>query len=286
MPDLGRFTQRIAQRRPELAARVLEQRPAPEAAKLLAQWPGAIAAACLRSMMPREATARLRLVPPDKLARILAELSPTTAAGLMRPLAQDMVAALLTDAPDAVAKPVRFLLRYPDSVVGAWMQTDPLLLPQDADVATALELARSSASELDRQLFVVDRQQRLQGAVAAAGLLREDPASPLARILQAATAALPGRTDLRAAIEHPGWERWDPLPVINRERRVVGLLHHADLRQALRESQNWGPTQPPLSGSVLELLDMSWHGLADLLDGGLRLSRTAAPPTSRERPDV
>ncbi len=281
MAEAEGFAQRIAQRRPVLAARVLEQQPAAAAARLLAQWPAAIAASCLSGMIPRQATARLRLIPPDSLARILADLSPTTAASLMRSLSQDVVDGLLAAAPDTVAKPLRFLLRYPDHVVGAWMQADPLLLPRDADVGGALELTRASGAELDRQLYVVDRQQRLQGAVASAALLREEAGTPLSRLTTPGIAPLPARTELRAALEHPAWERWDPLPVINRERRVVGLIHHADLRQALRESLADSPRQPPLSGSVLELLELSWHGLADLLDGGLRITRGQSPERQR-----
>ncbi len=281
MPESPTFAQRIAQRRPELAARVLEQQTPDAAARLLSQWNAAVSARCLGCMIPREATMRLRLIPPECLARVLAELSPTTAAGLMRSLAQDVVDALLAGAPDTVTQPLRFLLRYPDGVVGAWMQADPLLLPQDADVAGALELTRASGAELDRQLFVVDRQQRLQGAVATAALLREEPATPLQRLLIPGLSPLPARTELHAALEHPAWERWDPLPVINRERRVVGLIHHADLRQAIRESLSASPRQAPLSGSVLELLELSWHGLADLLDGGLRMTRGQSPPTAR-----
>lgn len=284
MSEIESFSTRVAERRPELAARVLETQPAQAGAELLGQLPEGIVAEILKRMVPREATRRLRLLHPDKTARTLGLLSPTTAASLMRGLPARETESLLANTPQNVAKPLRFLLRYPATVVGACMQASALLLPRDVDVAGARELIRSSAEDLERQLLVVDRNQRLVGSITTASLLREDPERPLSRLMNPAPLALHSRTGIHAAAEHPGWEHWDPLPVINREQRVVGLLHHADLRQALRSRSHH--RNDSVSSSLVELMELSWHGMADLLEGSLKLSAGQAVNPRAERHDV
>lgn len=272
MTDPGSLAQGIAQRRPEFAAQVLETLGSTDARALLAELPSATAASVLACMLPRHAAACINGMEPALASPTIARLSPAVAASFLRLLNDAELRGLLAILPEHRALPLRFLLRYSSAMIGAWMEAGGFLLPVEASVGEARERARLDDGDLDRMVFVVDRRQKLRGAVPAAALLREDPGRALSELLQPVPFFLRGRAELRAAIDHPGWKNWDPLPVVDRERRVVGLLHYSGLRSGLENGLSSVDKTPHVDASLGELLDLSWQGLADLLEGSLRLA--------------
>lgn len=271
-PDGNALVRGIASRQPEFTAQVLEALSGSDAQQLLVELPVATASSVLACMLPRHAAACVKQMNAEQLGPIVSRLRPTVAASFLRLLRDEELQGLLSRLPERTTLPLRYLLRYSQSMVGAWMEAGGFLLPVDLTVGEALERARMGDRDLDRMLFVVDREQKLYGAVPATALLRQSAEKTLREIVMRVPFSLRGRADLNTAGDHPGWQNWDPMPVVDRDKRVVGLLRYSDLRSGLVSNER-NPDEPVHRGaSVGELLELSWQGLADLLDGALLMA--------------
>ncbi len=273
--DISSLAQGIARRQPEFTAQVLEGLSAEQAREWFVSLPPPTAASVLACMLPRHASACVKGMSAKQVGPIVARLRPTVAASFLRLLSDTELQGLLADLPERTALPLRYLLRYSQTMVGAWMEAGGFLLPLESTVEEARERVRRDDGNLERMVFVVDREQKLRGAVPATVLLREEPERALGELLIRVPFSLRGRAELRTAMDHPGWQNWDPLPVIDREKRVVGLLHYSELRAGLLRNARDPDDLVQVDASVGELLDLSWQGLADLLDGALYLAPRA-----------
>lgn len=284
MTESGALAERIARRRPEFAAQLLERQSRTAARELLAELSPRTAANSLACMLPREAAACIKGMDAARAAPIIAVLSPVVAASFLRLLSDAELRGLLGALPERSALPLRFILRYSSTMIGAWMEAGGFVLPLEATVGEARERARLGDAELERMIYVVDRRQKLRGAVPTSALLREAEDRALSEILQSAPFSLRGRAELHLALDHPGWQNWDPLPVLDREQRVVGLLHYSALRSGLKSASSSPSPSSAVDGSLLELLELSWQGLSDLLEGSLSLAPglVGRKPTERK----
>jgi Mg/Co/Ni transporter MgtE len=144
------------------------------------------------------------------------------------------------------------LLAYPEDSVGAWMDNRAMALPPDTTVEEALERVREAGEEDCVDLYIVDHEQRLLGNVRLPELLRAPSTASLAQLLRKPTATLPARAPIASVREHEGWEHFNTLPVVERNERFVGALHHAMLRNALQNRQE--STAVPPNGAALDTL--------------------------------
>ncbi|MBR9988618.1 MAG: magnesium transporter [Gemmatimonadetes bacterium] len=260
---------------PETAAAVLESLPAGSAAALLEEVEPRIAAPVIARMLPSPASRCLLRMNPEPAAAILHAMPPAGAAQLLRAWPAQRRDTMLTALPNRTSIVIRLLLGFPVTSVGAWMDPEPLLLPDDANAGAALNRLRAEARDLDRVVFVVDREQQLRGRVRTVGLLRADPAAPLHSLVETAAVTLQARGDLLGYRDDPGWTPGDPLPVIARDGRVIGVLSHSNLVRGLAAARPAG--EGVLGDPALNLADGYWIGLASLVEGLIGILPAGSP---------
>lgn len=264
------LTLSFLRRHPESAAGVLETLDADTAAAFLQGVPPRLAAPVLAAMLPFYTARCLELTGEDFAAGLLPEMPAAAAAAILRRLPPALTDKLLARLPARAVFRLRLLLRYPATAVGAWMEPDVPVLPAGVTVCDAWERLREEAGALDRFLYVVDREQRLQGRVASAELLRADNDMPIERLTVTAPHALAARGDLTAAIEQSAWRECDPLPVLARDGRFLGVAHYAMLRHAETAALD-GRQGSVLGDTLMELMEAYWTGLARLIEGPFSL---------------
>ncbi|MBA1145918.1 magnesium transporter [Ectothiorhodospiraceae bacterium WFHF3C12] len=280
MAEAADLTLRFLRLHPGPAAGVLESLQPEEAAAFLQDVPTRLAAPVWSAMLPFHAGRCLMRCPEDYAVALIAAMAATPAAGLLRALPEHRTQSLLQRLPGRVTFALKLLLRYPVGTVGAWMEPAVASLPSGLTVLEAWTRLRRDAEALDRFLYIVDRDQRLMGRVSTAELLRAEGEMPVDRFLAAVPATLAARADLSAAAVEPAWRECDPLPVVARDGRFLGVAHYAVIHHAERAARD-GEAAPMPGSTLLELVEAYWGGLARLIEAPFQLLSAGAPSRNR-----
>lgn len=234
---------------PAEAARVLESLPSADAAALFASVAPRDAAGALGAMLPTAAARILSMMQEHDAARLVAESGIQHAVAIMRHVPHALRVRLLAALPAASAITAQMLLGFPEDTVGAWTDTDIVVVAASQSVHAALVQVRSLAQIDPDQVYVVDAEQRLAGCIGLAALLRADPDVLAGSIARPVAASLPAPMPLASARASPQWDRMQSLPVVDRERRLIGVLRRSALTRAQRTRIRREP-QAASAGSV------------------------------------
>lgn len=202
-----------------------------------------------------------RLVGPDQAADVLLEVDDWARESLIESMdRQDLVAATGTmDAdeiadlvpdlpPDVVAEVQKGLteeeraqliaaMGYPEGSVGAIMDFEMVRVREDVSLEVVLRYLRRLHELPDHtdQIFVVDRQDRLQGVLPLTTLLVSEPDSDVSEVMNTDYLTLgPLDEDTEAA---SGFERYDLVsaPVIDDQGRLIGRVTIDEVVDVIQE---------------------------------------------------
>lgn len=264
MTSSDQLTFAFLESHPSDAARVLERLAPAPAAALLRSVPLRLAVPVLRHMLPLAGARCLELMDDAEAAGMLHGMGVQPGVALMRHLVAGQRTRLLKQLPTAITIAYELLLGYPEGTVGAWMDPHALALPADMTCGEALERVRSASEEHVADPFVVGRNQRLQGYVELAHLLRAQASTPLGNLLRSITHRLPTQAMLAGLRDHPGWRESSVLPVVDSDGRLVGAISHAAMQQGLSKEQA-SPARPGTRDTLVELAAAYWFGVSSLI---------------------
>lgn len=171
-------------------------------------------------------------------AGVLQGLAEDRLADLLAPLAKaDRDAALQLLGPAARTSVMR-LMGYPQGTAGSMMTTEFVQLPQTWSVAQALAHIRQTQHERETvyAIYVVDEHERLRFVLSLRELVCAEPAQSLAALWgggePVTTHPLADREEVARIIR-----RYDflALPVVDAERRVMGIVTVDDVIDALMD---------------------------------------------------
>lgn len=248
---------------PSDAARLLERYRPEDAGYVLDQVPAEAAAATLSEMSRHRAADCLGAIAPVSAGRILTVIPAPAAASLLRRVDRESRDRIL-EAMQA-AEPLRRLLRYPEDAIGSAVDLTVPVLPEGLTVAEATDLLRQGRHSASQWVYLVDKEQKLRGAVSLSGLMAGEHSALLrSDRLRSDPPSLPASAPIRAVVQHPGWDDFDELPVIERDGVFVGALHHRAVRGLARQGGSGG-----LAGldAALGLAEAFWVGMYGMLEG-------------------
>jgi Mg/Co/Ni transporter MgtE len=177
---------------------------------------------------------------------------------------------------------VGLVLRQPSQTVGAWMDTVAPPVPSDATMA-AIRPMLARDTPVPTHLFVVDGDRRLIGSLAVSAVLAAEDEARVDEICTLGGPSLRANAGLDTAIADPGWQDHDELPVIDHAERFVGAVRFARLRQALAESRpDERPMTPARSGSIMDIVNLCFIGMARAIDASIARRRFDAPPRKED----
>ena len=220
---------------PASAARRIEEMPLGEAVdEVFAQSAPALAPVWPNLGADRGADLMARM--PETLARnLLGALLPTEAVRFLGAMEDEDRARLLgTLGPDLGAQ-LKELMTYPDDTAGRLMDTRVLTFRPDMSAALALEAVRASRGRVLRSLFIVDGDNRLIGQLSIQQLALATPDTPLRDIAHGITAAVNAMDPRDEVVQTVEKHRLTDLPVVDLDGRLIGLIQHSMLVQALQE---------------------------------------------------
>jgi len=260
---------------PEDAVRIVEELSPTEAAGLLEDTSGAVAAAVLGRMDSFQALACLQAMSHEAIGGVLESLDLETLAALLRRLPPDARQGLWADLDVERAEAVGILLEYPNDTVGSVMNPLVLSLPDDITVEQAVARIRRSPRQLYYYLYVTDRDRVVAGVLDLRELMLAAPGSLVRDVMHPDVISVPAHANLASVREHPGWQDFDALPVVNDRNLLVGVVRHRLLRQI---DQRAGGSRNPQQGleTLIALGELYWAGLCGILGGSV-----PAPPGQR-----
>ncbi len=262
---------------PAEAAVRLAELSATDAAGILADQPGDLGSQILERMPPIAAGERLCRMPPESASALLCRLGPSQATSLLRRLPIDARHAIVAVTPENWSKAWGKALSYREGTAGALMDTAPQTVSADLTIAEALTDIQRQSGRLYTELFVVDADTMVLGALPLSSLLRE-PADESVRHTMHPIRFTVGPSERPADLRRkPALFDLDVIPVTDSERKLLGVLPTRRLRQTARRSMADG------SGvsAVVTLSEVCWSGMAGAIDGLISIG--SGPGESRRR---
>lgn len=244
------------------AARVLEHVPTAELGAFLAELPAAVAARALRNLTPFRAAECLERL-KGEAAAMLPHLPTNVAAALLRQLDPIPRAEFVDALPRSMSIPLRLVLRYPEGTVGSILDQKVLTVYEDMTVADGIQLARGAPERLRKYLYVLDREQRLVGALKTHQCLTAKRTTVLRSLCDTEPAALRARSSLREAGSHEAWVRFNILPVVDRAQTFLGIVRRRRLEDALTGDEQAG-SHMSLTDALVGFADLYWRCFADV----------------------
>ncbi|MBK8338288.1 MAG: magnesium transporter [Sterolibacteriaceae bacterium] len=193
--------------------------------EVLLEVSDAVRETLIRSMEPNELVAAAETLDTDELA----DLAPALPQEVM----QDVYLGLDTEEREQL----RAAMSYPEDSVGALMDFEMVTVREDVSLEVVLRYLRRFDELPDHtdQLFVVDREEHLQGVLPLDLLLVNDPEIDVSAIMQTDMMLL--HPDDKADSAAQAFQRYDLVsaPVVDPENRLVGRVTVDSVVDFIRE---------------------------------------------------
>lgn len=259
---------RFLEEEPEAASLQLELEDPDKVAALFSRVSTRTVTRVIHKMLPvygANVIERLRI---DYVGELFSQMTNTDIAAVLRHLDNQNRTRLLGTLPARRQTACNLLISFPEYTVGAWIETDVLILDEQMEVYEALTRLRKRAYSETPDIMVLNRKRQVLGHVSVYELIRTPPSALVKSIMHGEQTTIHGLTRLEVAIALPVWEKQDAVPVVNRKREFVGILHHYTIRGALTHSSQPTAVHKGAANELINAFGASLHGLVDALYNG------------------
>lgn len=270
MSTLDSLTKGYLTLRPAEAARTLARLDSRDTRALFQAMPLPLAVNLLQHMNSRSAARCLIALPAKTAGQILARAPVLNAAAMLRVLQREQVKALLAEMPRTAQARLLLRLRYPETLIGAFVDSDIPTLAPDHRAGDALRLVRRNGLHSGHVLYVLDEQRLLAGKVDLCDLLSERERSLIQRLMSPVPVVLNARAALQTVSKHPAWLTHDSLPVTNRNGVFQGVLHRSHVMQEEHELLSEVAERSENAATRSALADIFWTGVGAFMPDGNR----------------
>jgi len=173
----------------------------------------------------------------DELVAAAETLDTDDLAELADDLPEDVVEQVRRQLTPEEREQLRAAMSYPDGSVGAWMDFELVTVREDVSLEVVLRYLRrfEALPRHTDQVFVVDRRDILQGALALDRVVVNEPEASVAEVMSRDVLSLSADDEASEAAQ--AFERYDLLsaPVVDARGRLIGRLTVAEVVDIIRE---------------------------------------------------
>jgi len=196
-------------------------------------------------------------VPDESIADILERLPVDDAAEVLSEIGSDRAGQILSliEPDDALA--IGRILDYPEQSAGRLMTTNVVRIQEGWTVQNTLDFLRNldDTAETLAYLYVVDPADHLVGVLPLRVLVTKNPDIFIKDIMDTKVISVDVLADQEEAAKLVAHYDFFAIPVIDKERRLVGIITHDDVVDILQQEftedmQRLGGSQP-LEGEYL-----------------------------------
>ncbi|MDN4503496.1 CBS domain-containing protein [Alteromonadaceae bacterium BrNp21-10] len=219
---------------PQAAALKLELETPELAAAMLLKVPNKVAANVMCCMQPLFAASMMSVLDEANIAGLLDSIDSAHTAAILRHLPTSEFARVLGLLPLKKQTLCKMLISYPDYTVGAWVETNVLILDSQMTIEDALLRLKKRRYSDETSIYVVNHQRQVVGKMSVFDVIRRPATQIVEDVMSTQVDVIGGYTELLAALELPIWSVLDCVAVINRKQEFIGIIHHHRLRTILQ----------------------------------------------------
>jgi len=222
----GRIAQVLTDRDYKLIIPFLEKADQKQAGKILSHFTPEMAAEVLEQMNPEIGSTLLDDIPIDHAADIMQLMDQDEASelfGMINPNLEGMI---------------RDLMRYETGTVGAVMNSHFTAVKKGTTVAETMVAIKDAPIQIENKnyVFVVNGKGTPEGVISMKDLIRTDPKKIVNEIMTPNVVAVYTDDDAIEAAQLLRNRRFQMLPVLNEEDKIVGVLLLDDAIEILSEN--------------------------------------------------
>jgi magnesium transporter len=202
------------------------------------------------------------------IAELIVQLPADDRVDLLNELAPETVNEVLPLLPVEDRRNILRLRAYPETTAGAMMTTEVAMLSESLTVRQALAELSHQAEHLETiyYLYVVDSDDHLRGVVSTRQLVSAigKPETRLSELMETDMVSVSVFDDREDVVHRVAQYDLLAIPVVDAERRLVGIITHDDVIDAVREEATEDAHRisavAPLEESYLktDILTLSW----------------------------
>ncbi|MEO1497207.1 MAG: magnesium transporter [Planctomycetota bacterium] len=174
----------------------------------------------------------------DTLSQMVADLPADDRVDLLNDVEEAVVEDLLPRMPQDDRRETLRLRGFPEGTAGSVMTTEVGRLNAAMTVSEALTEISNQAQDLETIYYnyVVDEDDRLLGLVSARQLVTHynQPDQPIAELMERDVVAVEAMDDQEAVAEKVAAYDFLAIPVVDGDRRLLGIITHDDVIDVLR----------------------------------------------------
>jgi magnesium transporter len=222
---------RLAELHPADIADILEDLSYNEQRALIESLDDETAAHALSEIPTKMQADLLESISTEKAADIVEEMPPDEAADVLNQLSPETSAEVLADMEKDEAKEVRGLLAFEENTAGSMMTTELVVVHKAATVEGAIEALRNFEGHVEaiQQIYLIDNEAVLKGAVAIGRIALAAASSPLADLATEALISVQAQESVRSVVDLFHKYNLMSLPVVDEEGHLLGIVTADDV---------------------------------------------------------
>lgn len=203
-----------------------------------------------------------------EIAQLITELPADDRVDLLNDVSPETVNELLPLLPVEDRRNILRLRAYPENVAGSLMTTEMAMLSESLTVRQALAELSHQAEHLETiyYIYVVDSDDHLRGVVSTRQLVSAigKPETRLSELMESDLVTVNVMDDREDVVRRVAQYDLLAIPVVDAERRLVGIITHDDVIDVFREEATEDAHRiaavDPLEESYLKtgLFTLSW----------------------------
>lgn len=224
------------ERHPSDAARALEALPQDEARAILLALPTESACQTIEFLNPHIASLIFEDLNPEQARPFLEKVSPKRMTDILLDVPQEKRKDFLQIINASEARVLEALLTYPPETAGGMMTPGVISVHSDLSVSEAIQTIRTTSKKKSLYyVYVTDSENHLQGVLGMRDLILSSPQTAIESIMVKDVISVPADMDREEVIKLATKHRYLAIPVVDPDRRLLGLIHSEDLIKAAEE---------------------------------------------------
>lgn len=230
-PRLTRLTltiprKSVAALHPADIAHIISQVSMKERTALFGSLDPDTAAEALPELDPEVQTSIINELDKEQASDLLEKMSPDDAADILGDLPPEKAKEILELMEEEEAEDVQELLSHDVDTAGGLMTTEYIAYPPDITIGEVKERFREDASEIETvyYIYIIDKEERLEGVISLRELLLSSPEKTLSEIMTTELKTITPETNQKQVIEIISKYNLVALPVVDEGMRLQGIV--------------------------------------------------------------